>query len=145
MVRQGNGVVRWFGGSVILGLALVGTSGCAPAKGTVSGKVTLKDNGASVSPGSLVTFWSTDNHQFPGLVGTDGTYSVPDVPVGEMKVTVVPPSPLAQTFSHSRLPGAPEANPAIVPIPDKYRDPAKTQLKFTVQPGPNDFPIVLER
>ncbi|HKI33562.1 MAG TPA: carboxypeptidase-like regulatory domain-containing protein [Gemmataceae bacterium] len=145
MFRQANGIRLWLGAACLLGLAFVSTPGCGKPKGTVTGKVTLND-GTPVSPGSVVIFWGSDNHQYPGLVGADGAYSVPDLPVGEMKVTVAPPSELAQTFAKARPPGdrGESKAPAVVPIPLNYQDPAKTPLKYTVQDGPNDYPITIK-
>ncbi len=136
MVRQGNGMPlrRLAAGLLALGVMLL--SGCGSSKGTVSGTVKLKD-GTPVSPGTTVIFWGADNAQYPGPVGANGAYSVPGLPTGELKVTVVPPP----DSTHSITKSAPEK---IVPIPAKYTDRTKSTLKHTVEKGKQDWDIVLE-
>lgn len=74
-----------WGSTLFLSLALI--AGCssdktAPAK--LSGTVTY--NGAPVA-GGMLSFYSNAG-VYPAAIGPDGTYSVADVPTGEMVVTV---------------------------------------------------------
>jgi hypothetical protein len=146
MFRQGSARLWGLGAACLLGLALVCAPGCGKSKGTVSGTVKMK-SGAPVSAGSTVTFWGADNRSYPGQVGAEGKYSIPDVPAGEMKVTVTPPSEGVQTMAKAKLPGETGASkppPPPTPIPPKYTKQADTPLKFTVQKGSNEINITLE-
>jgi hypothetical protein len=147
MLRYGNGIVWRLGLSCLLGFALVCAPGCGKSKGKVSGTVKLKD-GTPVSPGSTVTFWSGDNRMYPGLVDKDGAYAVPDVPVGEMKVTVTPPNEALAAGQKAKPPGEKSGGDAkptkTVPIPQKYQSEKTTTLKTTVQKGDNTYDPVIE-
>src|SRR5262245_32141293 len=74
--------------ALCLGLAAVG--GCGKGRSTVSGKVSYK--GKSVVWGT-VTLIASDNVQYVGDITPEGTYSVPNVPAGPVKVGVSSPKP----------------------------------------------------
>jgi hypothetical protein len=144
----------------LLGAALVLAAGCGKSKGTVNGKVTLKD-GTPVSAGT-VTFWTKDNHSYPAKLKDDGTYSAVDIPTGDMKVTVEGPPPRmgpagagmgkppegSKGMPPEMIPkgeGDP-SNPGtlkVVPIPPKYKTFEGTPLTYTVVSGTQikDFPL----
>jgi hypothetical protein len=67
----------------VLGLVLSATAGCG-GKGTVSGKVTLD---GEPLPAGTITFQSKSGKAASGAI-TDGQYSVPGVPTGEVSVSV---------------------------------------------------------
>jgi hypothetical protein len=146
MFWPGGGVLSRLGATCLLGFALMCASGCGKSTGSVTGTVKLK-SGTPVSAGSTVTFWSSNNRAYPAEVGADGKYAVPDVPTGEMKVTVAPPSPTAQALTKSKLPGETGASkppPPPTSIPPKYTKQTDTPLKFTVQRGSNEYNITIE-
>jgi hypothetical protein len=145
MLRLPNGIVPRLGVACLVGLALLCAAGCKKPKGIVTGTVKLKD-GTAVTPGTTVTFWTGEAQGTMGTTGADGTYSVPDIPLGEAKVTVAAPSPTAVALEKGKgLDEKKEAKPIkVIPIPVKYTDKNKTDLKVTVEKGTKEFPIVLE-
>lgn len=65
------------------------SGGGGPPSGTVTGKVTI--DGQPVTGGSIrfhPTATDTKSKPSGGVIGADGSYSVPDAPVGACKVTV---------------------------------------------------------
>lgn len=70
-----------------LGLSLALLTGCAERRATVSGKVTY--NGVVLAkPNGKIIFVSKSGVQVPVSIQSDGTYSAPDVVVGENRVVV---------------------------------------------------------
>jgi hypothetical protein len=118
----------------------------------VSGTVTLR--GKPVSGGSVV-FYCADQQIVRGLIGPDGTYSIPNVPCGPAVVTVqahprVPPGlylrqnlppasggPLTPTVDHP-----PEAHGT--PIPARYGLPEESGLSAVVERGRTTHDIDLK-
>jgi hypothetical protein len=147
-------------------LVTILAAGCkgksAPA--SITGKVTFKD---APVPGGTVTFRSADGEgpNYKGVIGADGTYTVTDVPVGEMTVTVetesVNTNKKMPTYGGNRGGGvgnpegekagsvspkpkdAPTSSGAYVAIPPKYSLPTQSGLKFTVENGKNTYNIPL--
>jgi hypothetical protein len=68
-------------------LVLALAAGCrsSPFPATVSGHVTYK--GEPVK-GGMIMFYSADGAPFRAALGTDGSYAMGDMPVGEFTVTV---------------------------------------------------------
>jgi hypothetical protein len=68
-------------------IAMVGCGPSGPATTTVSGKVTV---GGEPLPGGSIQFVSTKDSNLigGGQIKGDGTYEVPDAPVGECKVVI---------------------------------------------------------
>jgi hypothetical protein len=100
-----------------LPLLLVLLAGCThgPTVARVSG--TVKYRGAPVSAGTIAFHPAAGGYYFVSLE-PDGTYAVPDVPVGEAAVTI-------ETES---------ANPKTHPAPEQYG--ANRGHKSPVGPGP---------
>lgn len=157
MFWQGKGTVVRLGGACALGLALVCVCGCSKGKATVNGKVTFNNQPVGVG---TVTFWTSDNRSAQAPLKPDGSYSMPDAPVGEVKITVTTPPPKMGPMTMEKPPpgmkGMPAdmipegagdaANPGkmkIVPIPDKYKEVSTTPLTYTVTKGTNEFNIIL--
>jgi len=140
MVPQGKSLPLRLMAAGLLGLVLVSAPGCGKPKGTVTGTVKLKD-GTVVSPGTTVTFWTSDGHSFPGAVANDGVYAVADIPTGEVTVTVVAPAANSVILPKEKDDAKPKP---IVPINGKYKDRANTPLKTTVTTGKQEFPITLD-
>lgn len=89
----------------------------------------------------------------------DGSYEIANAPVGEVNITVKT-VPLAEMMGKGSPPpkgigpmkppdgGGNEAGGAAKPgkyvrIPDRYADPARSQLKFTVKKGDNEHDVEL--
>src|SRR6476659_1879135 len=71
--------------------AVVAICGCAAGSGTLSGKVTFK--GKTVASGNVLVV-GADGIARSSKIETDGSYTVPDVPVGEAKISVNSPNPV---------------------------------------------------
>jgi hypothetical protein len=146
------------GSVLLLGLLAAGCSG----KGEVSGKVSYR---GQPLVGGVVTFFHPTKGAFNSRIYKDGSYVIPDIPAGKVKVAVksLPPSgrsanPMAQmlkqesakkgkTFSaEDRAKMSPEMKAALenssapkspqeVKIPANYADPEKSGLEYTVIGG----------
>jgi hypothetical protein len=144
MVRQGNGTLLRLGAVCLLTLGLISAAGCSKAVGKVTGTVKFK-NGTAVPAGTVVAFWTNDKRMFPGSVGADGTYSVVDVPAGEVTATVSPPVGQPPPAGQSPPAKPKDGKPAVIPpIPPKYKDQASSTLKYTIQKGENRIDITIE-
>jgi hypothetical protein len=150
MIRQGQGKWVRAGAIGLLALALGVVAGCSQGKASVSGKVKLKD-GTPVSAGN-VAFWTDDKHLVESALSPDGSYTVPDAPVGPVKITVRPPPqmlggrPPVMTKPPPGLGGMPADKagadaappptpPKVVPIPDRYTKYETTPETYTVTKG----------
>jgi hypothetical protein len=121
---------------------LLAVSGCGSRGGTVSGKVTHK--GKPVVWGT-VSVYASDGVQYPGMITAEGTYSIPNVPSGPVKLTVSSPNPdgtdrggpAAANAGTGDSPGR-EAGVTRPPagtwtaIPERYSDPNQSGLVGTV-------------
>jgi hypothetical protein len=122
--------------------------GCGPSTTTVSGTVTYQNK---LVKGGSVTFVALDKDKpaATGPIKEDGTYSIPRVPVGEVKVCVdtkaMDPSKVAKVPKYAPPPGAvapegltgggidkEEMTRRFVRIPDRYADPSTTDLQTTI-------------
>ena len=141
--------VRFVPASALLLLFLA--SGCGPSgatPGKVYGKVTYK--GAPVTGGGI-TFETKDGAKYGGLIQEDGTYSVTDLPVGDLTVAISTenlnpdkaksapagtgaPS-AATTGAGAGAPAAPVNQGTYVKIPAKYGDAKTSGLTVTVTTG----------
>ncbi|HJZ92707.1 MAG TPA: carboxypeptidase-like regulatory domain-containing protein [Gemmataceae bacterium] len=135
-------------GLVALAFALGGLSaGCGPSKTEVTGKVS--HNGKPVVYGS-VTLIGSDGIVYSGQIKEDGTFVIPGVPTGPVKIGVLSPNPKPPEagkasakddlggFSRGdrRPPPLPESVVrAWFPIPEKYGDPMTSGLTETVSRG----------
>lgn len=137
----------WTRMALLAALAVVG--GCGPGTGTVTGKVTYKSK--PVATGT-VTAIPSDGVARPGVIGTDGSFTIPAVPNGDVKFLVASPNPDTGTREAMAgrgrgkgvagdlggAAGGPEPGPSLpkgswVPLPESYADAAKTDLKGTVK------------
>jgi hypothetical protein len=125
-----------------LGVVLISACGCGTSKGTVSGKVMRQ--GKPVVWGN-VTLIASDNAAYAAPITPEGTYSIPNVPEGPVKLCVTSTNPdgaarggpaaaraeIADRASSgpSRLPSA----GAWIAIPEKYSDPEQSGLIGTVK------------
>jgi hypothetical protein len=149
MLRRSGAVL-----GLLAGLLAGALSGCAPKQrpGTslFSGKVTL--GGAPFGPVAMRLHY-TSGATYMVVVGSDGTFSVSDVPTGTAKVTFEISSPM-DTMAKFKMP--PEAKQAMeekmkekIPagagknmfgsgggkVPQQYTDPATTPESVTITEG----------
>jgi hypothetical protein len=138
-------------------VALTALPGCKKPRATVHGTVSF---GNQKLTGGTVSFFGGPSVVGTGTIKSDGTYTVLDAPVGETTVTVTTPKramgpmagggkapPGSKGMPKEFIPpGASEgAGPVNTgpPAPEKYADPEKSPLKFTVQKGDNTYDITL--
>jgi hypothetical protein len=123
-----------------LALPLVAACGGRPM-GEVSGTVTL--DGQPLALGTI-TFFSQDGTVWRSNV-LDGAYRVAKVPVGPVKITVFAhPSPIpAVMLDQIQPPPPPAYRKPYVPIPDRYQDPDKSGLTYTVTRGTQTHDVAL--
>ena len=138
---------------VILGsiLCLSGLTGCGGSKkgATVSGTITYK--GQTLGNGTVV-FIAADNKGGSSPIAADGTYSISNLPVGPVKITVetkpLPPAPKMPNMANMpkiEMPGNEGASAGkYVKIPDRFKDPAQSGLTYEVKSGVQKHDIPLE-
>jgi hypothetical protein len=128
-----------------LGLVLV-AAGCGPSTGTVSGVVRYKGEPLA---GYVVTMIAPDDRLVTAITDDQGAYTIPNAPVGTLKVMVSPPHrppPVSEEIrkirekSHQKV-RPPDTQPAskIVNIPDRYKNKDQTPLTFTVEGGQQTY------
>lgn len=116
-------------------LATVFLAGCAPATGTVQGKITV--NGTPLTAG-LITFHSeVGNHDAFSAPVKDGRYETGAIPAGPCKVTVIHSSVAKPAAGGSDLGRARTAG--AVEVPEKYGRADTSGLTFTIKLGANTF------
>jgi hypothetical protein len=123
--------------------------GCAASRGDVSGKVTYK--GKALVFGT-VQLQAADKTLKQANIESDGSYTIPGVPLGEARVAVVSTNPQSSDFQPlvrgDRQPTMPpKASPSVAgwfPIPSDYGDINKSRLTYTVKKGPNTYDIDLK-
>jgi hypothetical protein len=144
---------RRFSQFAVLGALLV--AGCSGrGVGEVSGKVTYKER--PLTTGSI-TFIAPNIPPIVARIEPDGSYVAKNVPAGDVVITIMSLDPAAvskvQGKSASDLP--PEAprnssnqrdrpdNTGWFAIPVKYSHAGSSDLKLSVKPGANDYPVQL--
>ena len=144
-----GGSRRWLG-ALALAVAM-GVVGCGAGKGTISGKVTYK---GTALKGGRVGFLASNQQNFVGDIGEDGTYIVSNVPSGPAKVSVQTSymRDTARTAKHYKVPegappglgGGPDLSKRYVPIPENYEEPDKSGLTWDVKRGDQTHDIDLK-
>jgi hypothetical protein len=136
-----NYLLRRVAAAALLVLSLV-TAGCGGSPTDVSGKVTCK--GRPLSVGS-VTLIGSNGVVYGGEIQPDGTYTIPNVRTGEVKIAVTAPKPGLNKPPPFGGKGAerPRAAASSDPeVPIEYADPETSGLKGTVERGkPLDIDI----
>lgn len=116
-----------------LGLVALLTAGCSPPTANVSGKVTLK--GQPLKSGS-VSIYGPRGEVANALIEDDGTYTVSDAPVGDVRVAVACHPPVPEGLTGGNAPGSRRQTASRYPnVPARYRDPDKSGLHFHFEPG----------
>jgi hypothetical protein len=141
-------------GLLVVGLSVGVACGCGGAgsgTGQVTGKVSYQGKPLSVG---TVAFFGSNNRVANSLILPDGTYTITNAPMGEVKISVeTPPQP---TSGGSGGPPKgmmmdpakfgvknPDAKKTAmggqlekhVVVPDKYKDAQKSGLTYTVKAG----------
>ena len=119
--------------------------GCSkPAVGTVSGKVTYKNQPV---PSGTVTFFGQGDRVESAEIQEDGSYTITKAPVGTVKIGVITLQPWAPpTKSHmpDQVPETSAVKKPFVKVPDDYRNPETSGLTYVVQPGPQTYNLELK-
>jgi hypothetical protein len=144
-------------------------AGCG-SEGTVSGKVYYK--GQPVTGGTVHFIPQGKSGNYTSVIGTDGSYSISRLPVGNAKISVtgmtgerkgVPATmfkglagkKIAKAFKKmesaeksessggAKLGGGKPGN-ATIPVPEKYGDPDESGLEVKVTGGNQPFDIKIE-
>jgi hypothetical protein len=150
LVRIGTGCL------CLCGMLLA--AGCAGGKGVVSGKVSYQ--GKPVRAGT-VSFVPQGGGVMSSPIEEDGSYTIRNVPVGTVKITVETESARPPALQSGRGGEAPEfmrkyvkeKNPELasperakrfVPIPKQYSDADKSNLTYEVKSGKQEHDIDLK-
>lgn len=137
-------------GSLFVFCALC-ASGCGSGTATISGRVTFQ--GKPVAGGSVIVYCS-DKQIVRGIIGADGSYSIPNVPYGSAVVTVQAHSRLPQGLrlhqtvppsSGGPIPPTADVNDtARVIVPQRYALPEESGLSVAVDRGQVTYDIDLK-
>jgi hypothetical protein len=138
----------------VLLILVAGCGGTSKSTADVSGTVTI--DGAPVTGGNM-QFVAKDGPTFHVTIREDGTFSQSELQPGDYVVTVetesINPAKKAPVYggaqgtksSNKASPIPPDAAGAgggatgtYVPVPKKYGDPKKSDLKATLEKGKND-------
>ncbi len=126
-------------GAVAAVLALATAAGCgggdAEATGSVSGKVTFKDQ--PVTEGTVSLYDEKQGTAGGGKIESNGAYRVIGLKAGEYKASVSPPMD-RETSSDPNNPPKPKDMPNI---PEKYRKFETSGLSITVKDGTNELNV----
>jgi hypothetical protein len=126
---------RLLGLAVVAFVAAAGCSGQGVKKVTVSGTVLYKGQRL---PSGILKFVGPEGSYSAASIQPDGTYTITDVVPGEIKVGVME-SPAGSGSSAGDKAGGPRAAP--VSLPEKYRDPETSGVKYTVTDGTSKLDI----
>lgn len=128
-------------GSGLLVLVLCGCGG--PRTAPVSGQV-IQD-GVPVGFGTIGFLSEEDGRATSGMLRPDGTYRVPDAPVGPVIITVqtYPLPPQVQPPDAPAPAVVPPTQPRYVPIAEHYADASTSDLRYKVEPRPQTHNITL--
>jgi hypothetical protein len=153
------GLVRGPGIIGLVSLLLpLGLAGCGSPKATVTGKITY--NGEPLGNGRVMFISQTDPTKAgAGSIQPDGTYTVPDAPVGPATVTVetIPPAGGGSSSLGSKAAEISKPPPGMnmpmpqgggggkyVKIPDKYKAKDQSDLSYDVKSGKQEHNIDLK-
>ncbi len=143
---------------LVLCVALVGCTGGKGATAKVKGRVKYFDKYLTCG---TVAFTGADGRTDSANIDSDGNYEMAGAPVGEVTITVTVPQPTRGPAGGSpmkppgnmvemRPPGEPASGPPpsfdpskIVQIPGKYADVKTSNMKYTVEKGPQEHNITL--
>jgi hypothetical protein len=117
---------------LILIFAVLALGGCGKSRGNVRGKVYYKDKAL---PSGVVGFVADKKSVGTAQIREDGSYTIMNIPTGEVVVTVVP----AGVSLDPKAPKTPK-----VDLPKDVGDPNKSNEKYTVTEGDQEHDIRLK-
>src|SRR5262249_15289796 len=139
-------------------LVLLTALGCGSGSATVSGRVTYQ--GEPLTAGDLIIYGANGQIQ-SGQISADGTYAIYKAPVGDVKMAVLTPKDLPaqrppepggvwqgkkggrkKTLIKEEFKPPPPVK--VVPIPDRYKEPDKSGLNFTLKRGEQTIDLNLK-
>ncbi len=154
-------------GACLLAAILTFSVGCSNVvpRAVVKGKITI--GGKNLTTGNVMFYGSAPGATGSASIDSNGNYTMMDAPVGDVKITVTVPKLSGEaTMAMKKLKSDPRVQemktkmvdpttgekkfdstgnmPAtIVPIPEKYADPASSGLTYTVTQGEQtkDIPL----
>jgi len=132
----------------ILIVSMIFLAGCgAREKGaTLAGKVTYPTPDKPVT-GGAITLYPSSGYPLSAPIKADGTFSIRELPAGDMKVTIrtdsikgmsggepnSAPAGMKPPGDNRPMPADTPNMPKFVKIPRKYGDPKTTPLTYTVE------------
>jgi hypothetical protein len=139
-------------GMSLLACVAISVSGCG-GTGDVRGQVALGDKVVKVGS---VTLWASDGIPRPASIDSNGVFELKGVPTGEATITVASPDPKQSNIPDGDVPKgiaprpraekkAPDAETVKnwFPIPDRYSDMKKSELKVQIVSGLNEPKLTL--
>jgi hypothetical protein len=132
---------RWLPPSILVLSALVVTaSGCGGGvkKVTINGTVSYK--GQPVS-GGMLQFAVAKGAPAAAPIQEDGSFTMTDVTPGEVTVSITA-TPRSSGPGGGKAKPAPKVTPAD--LPEKYQDPARSGLKYTITPTTRQLDIKMD-
>jgi hypothetical protein len=123
---------------------VLSVAGCG-GTGAISGKVTL---GGKPLPGGLITVYDSATPDEPGavrqscVIGTDGTYTVGNIPTGPAVVVIETVPALPDIMNPRNKPH--EMFGPYVAIPLHYKDRAKSGFTIDIKKGSQSLDLPLE-
>lgn len=121
---------------------LATAGGCAkPTTAPVTGTVRYKEQ---ILLSGTIVFQAEDGRVASSNIQSDGTYSIPDAPLGKVKISVqtFPPSP--QVVPPDKIDSTPLEVHKYVRIPERYADFQSTDLEYEVRPGKQTHNVELK-
>lgn len=135
----GQGIAMMF--RLVVGLGILTLAGCGDLNSTVSGTVTVND--VPIEGGGVTFHPVKEGPSAYGQIGPGGQYTLftgqkEGLFSGEYIVTVV-----GTRYIPAKDPNM-EPTPQLL-TPERYGDRNRTDLKVTVNPGPNVIPLSLRK
>lgn len=129
------------GSVVAIGLACGDTNSTVkistdPSKARLVGKITYQ---GKPFPGFIVVQSEDNSRKVQGAFSRDGSYVVTDVPLGKVKLGLVPPLHVRRRPQGEQDADVKKPNM----IPDQYKDPSKSGLTVDINSGRNEFSVDL--
>ncbi len=116
-------------------MAVAGCSGTGVKKVTVHGTVSYK---GQLLRSGILKFVGPEGATQAAVIQSNGTFIITDVVPGEVKVGVM------EAPQGSRPGSADEPKSPPVALPDKYRDPETSGVKYTITPETTELPIEIK-
>jgi hypothetical protein len=126
-------------GLVAIVVAASGCGGDGNKKMTINGTVSYK--GQPLSGGMLQFVGSKGGTPSAAPIQKDGTFLMTDVEPGEVKVSITA-TPQSSGPSGDKAGSGPKITPDD--LPEKYRDPEKSGLKYTITPDTRQLDIKID-